>query len=269
MTFALYAMISVLRGDWVRAGWLFGAGIVFQPLVALVIPIFLAASPRGGRALFALRTVIISGVLIGIAAIGNPSGTYRALVVQPALPTLNHTTPWLKFASPLNSTHQLPLTGIALQRVPGTGAFRSVMVSAHPLSQVAGGPGRTIYVVMALIVGLIVWRRQPSTVRLLWLAGMVLAARCFFEAVMTPYYLAPPLVLLLVLAATCRPWRHAAVIALALGVTVFAYQHLSPWEWWLPIVGALAAILALTVPPSERAPAGALDERESIPVPTG
>jgi len=56
MTFALYAMISVLRMNWVRAGWLFGVAIVFQPLIALVIPIFLAASPRGGRVLFAVRT---------------------------------------------------------------------------------------------------------------------------------------------------------------------------------------------------------------------
>jgi len=249
MTFALYAMISVLRMNWVRAGWLFGVAIVFQPLIALVIPIFLAASPRGGRVLFAVRTVLASALLVAIAAIGNPSGAFRALVVQPALPTLNHTTPWLAFASPLDTSHQLPLTGIGLQRVPTTGAFRSVVVSAHPLLEVAGSPGRTIYMIMALIVGLVVWRRRPSTVRMLWLAGLVLSARCFFEAVMTPYYLAPPLILLLVVAATCRPGRFAAVVVLSFGVSGFAYLHLGPYEWWLPIVASLAMILGITIPP--------------------
>jgi len=262
MTFALYAMISVLRKNWVRAGWLFGVGIAFQPLIALVIPIFLAASPRGGRVLFALRTVVASALLVGIAAIGNPSGTFRALVVQPTPPTLNHPTPWLAFAAPLDTSHLLPLTGIALQRVPATGALRSVVVGAHPLVEVAGGPGRTIYLIMALIVGLVVWRRQPSTDRLLWLAGLVLAARCFFEAVMTPYYLAPPLILLLVLAATCRPWRFAAAVALAFGVSFFAYMHLAPWEWWLPIVGGLVAMLAVTVPPREQQAAQAFSARQ-------
>ena len=65
----------------------------------------------------------------------------------------------------------------------------------------AAGPGRTVYLVLAVLAGLYVWRRPQDPVRLLWLAGVVLGARCYFEAVMTPYYLTPPLILLLVLAA--------------------------------------------------------------------
>ena len=56
--------------------------------------------------------------------------------------------------------------------------------------------------------------------RLLWLAGSVLAARCFFEAVMTPYYLTPPLVLLLVLAARREPGGSPVSAVAAAGISL-------------------------------------------------
>ncbi len=50
MTFAIYAMISMLNRKWAAFGWLLGFGIVMQPLVALMLPLFIAATPRGQRA---------------------------------------------------------------------------------------------------------------------------------------------------------------------------------------------------------------------------
>jgi len=47
MTFAIYAMVAMLNSKWSKCGWLFGFGIVIQPLVALTIPLFIAASPPG------------------------------------------------------------------------------------------------------------------------------------------------------------------------------------------------------------------------------
>ena len=104
MTFALYAMIAVLRGNWRKAGWLFGFGIVIQPLVALAIPVFLATSPRGQRLLFAVRCSAISAFLVGVAVLGNPSDAYRALVQQPTPPALNHPTPWVALAPHLQDS---------------------------------------------------------------------------------------------------------------------------------------------------------------------
>ena len=39
MTFALYAMVAMLDRRWARCGWLFGVGIVLQPLVGLTLPL--------------------------------------------------------------------------------------------------------------------------------------------------------------------------------------------------------------------------------------
>ena len=95
MTFAIYALIAMLDRKWSRCGWLIGFGIVMQPLVLLLLPLILAATPAGQRALTAVRSAALSVVLLTVAFIGNPADTYRAVVQQPAFPTANHVTPWL------------------------------------------------------------------------------------------------------------------------------------------------------------------------------
>jgi hypothetical protein len=42
--------------------------------------------------------------------------------------------------------------------------------------------------------------------------------------------------------------RFWAAVILALEVTVFAYHHLNPWVWWLPVVAGLGAVVALGYP---------------------
>ncbi len=105
-----------------------------------------------------------------------------------------------------------------------------------------------IDVVLAVLVGLYVWRRPQPPDRLLWLAAVVLASRCFFEPVMTPYYLAPPLILAMVMTARLGGRRFWASIVLALEITVYAYYDLNEWIWWLPIVGGMAVVVALGYP---------------------
>jgi hypothetical protein len=102
--------------------------------------------------------------------------------------------------------------------------------------------------VVAVLVGLYVWRRPQDPVRILWLATVVLALRCVFESVMTPYYLAPPLFLALVLASRQGSKRFWAAAIVAMESTVFAYHHLSPWAWWLPVVAGVATVVALSYP---------------------
>ena len=247
MTFALYAMIAVLRGNWRKAGWLFGFGIVIQPLVALAIPVFLATSPRGQRLLFAVRCSAISAFLVGVAVLGNPSDAYRALVQQPTPPALNHPTPWVALAPHLQDS-SIYSVGASARLPRGSHTFHEATVAGRSLLEVSGGTGRTIYLVLAVLLGLYVWRHPQDPVRLLWMAGLVLAARCFFESVMTPYYLAPPLFLLLVLAARTDVWRFAGSVVVALSISWFTYFHFSEWVWWSPIVAGLLVILVLTYP---------------------
>jgi hypothetical protein len=111
---------------------------------------------------------------------------------------------------------------------------------------VSGGAGRLIDVVLALIVGIVVWRRPQPPTMVLWLGALVLASRCFFEPVMTPYYLAPPLFLCLILASRQNAKRFWSAVVLGVEITLFAYHHLNPWVWWLPVVAGLGVIVALS-----------------------
>jgi hypothetical protein len=138
----------------------------------------------------------------------------------------------------------------AASLTPGLGhpAVSALTVTGRLVTEVSGGPGRMIDVVLAVLLGFVVWRRPQPDLRILWLAAAVLASRCFFEPVMTPYYLAPPLFLCLIMASRQSRRRFWAAVIIALEITVFAYHHLNPWVWWLTVVAGLFAVLALGYP---------------------
>jgi hypothetical protein len=248
VTFALYAMVAMLDRKWAAMGWLFGFGLVMQPLVGLMIPLFIGASPRGQRLMLAVRSAALSTVLVGVAFLGDAADTYRQVVEQPTPPSVNHATPWAALAPKLTSSAVRTVHGALL--VPGLGhpAVTYATATGVQAVEVSGGPGRMIDIVLALLVGVYVWRHPQPPVRILWLAAAVLTSRVFFEPVMTPYYLAPPLILCLVLASRQRAKRFWAAVVLALEVTVFAYHHLNPWVWWVPVVVSAGAVLALAAP---------------------
>ena len=272
VAFAMWAMIAVLDGSWSVAGWLFGFGIAFQPLVALLLPLFIAATPKGLRLWLALRASVLSVLLVGAALLTAPSATMRTILDQPTPPHLNHPTPWVAVAPRVN-----PVMAFAdhVSRAATVIAFvgHSVIVPAteipKPVVYVAGGAGRLIDVVLVIAIGVFVFRRPQSPMRLLWLAAVVLASRCFFEPVMTPYYLAPPLILCLVMASRQPPKRFWACVALELEVTVFSYYHLGPWSWWLPVVASMSGILFLSHPGAGEflSHPGAGERRTSAPDP--
>ena len=248
MTFAIYAMVAMLQKGWSKCGWLLGVAIVMQPLVALTIPLFIGAAPQGRRFALALRSAALSAILVGVAFIGNPSNTYQALVKQPTPPAVNHATPWVSLAPTITSG--VKVTGHSVHSVirSGRSMFTEVTTSSHTSAVVAGGPGRLLDVLVAVLLGLYVWRRPQNPTRLLWLVAVVLASRCFFEPVMTPYYLAPPLFLALIMAARQHGKRFWPASVIAVELTVFAYHFLSPWAWWSPLVVGLTAVLALGYP---------------------
>ncbi len=248
MTFALYGMVAMRDAKWARMGWLFGFGIVLQPLVALMLPLFIAATPQGKRLLLAVRSAAISAVLVVVAFAGDAADTYRQLVKQPTPPSVNHATPWASLSPRLNSSQLHTGQYTLLQSGHGRISTTVVTATSRAVIEVAGGPGRMIDVALALALAVFVWRRPQTVVCVLWLAAVVLASRCVFEPVMTPYYLAPPLFLGMIMASRLGTKRFIAAFALALEVTVFAYHHLNPWVWWLPVVASLAGILALGYP---------------------
>ncbi|MHB1516867.1 MAG: hypothetical protein ACYCVN_01265 [Acidimicrobiales bacterium] len=252
VSFAIYALIAVLDGRWARAGWLLGFGIAVQPLVALIVPLLIGASPPGRRLMLAVRSAAMSVVLVGIAFAGNPADTLRAVVTQPTPPSVNHATPWAAFSPTITAAGTGVSHSVSVVQRHGRPVFQTVTGRVHEAAVVSGGAGRVIDIVLAVLIGVFVWRRPQEPVRLLWMATLVLASRCFFEPVMTPYYLAPPLLLALVVAARQSPKRFWAAVVLALEITVFAYFHLAPWAWWLPVVVGLSAVVALGYPGSGR-----------------
>jgi hypothetical protein len=209
-----------------------------------MIPLFIGASPPGRRLAIALRCAGVSVFLVGIAFLDNPANTFRALVKQPTPPAVNHATPWVALAPRM---HALPTLSSAAAKVGGR-LFPEITSSPGSNLLVEAGPGRVVYLVLAVLLGLVVWRRPPSPARLVWMGALVLAMRCFFEAVMTPYYLGPPLILALIIASTQSRRRFWASVILSVEIMVVAYDRLNPWAWWLPIVIGLSALLALGYP---------------------
>lgn len=154
LTFGIYALIAAVDGRWRRAGWLLGLGIAFQPLVALIVPLLIGASPRGQRLMLAVRSAALSVFLVGVAFVGNPADTLRAVVTQPTPPAVNHATPWVAFAPTVSSGATSGGSILSVVR-HGTGlALHTAQTTIGRLEVVSGGAGRTIDVVLALLFGL-------------------------------------------------------------------------------------------------------------------
>ncbi|MGP0107331.1 MAG: hypothetical protein ACLPR9_00435 [Acidimicrobiales bacterium] len=252
LTFAIYALIAALNGKWKACGWLFGFALVTQPLVVMILPLVVAISPTGQRVILALRAFALSAVLAGVAFASDAADTFRSLVQQPTPPSINHSTPWVSLAPRVPDVLSGASNNAALTYRAGKFVQDNVHAKAREVILVSGGAGRVIEVILAILVGLYVWRRPQPPDRLIWLAAALLGMRCMFEAVMTPYYLAPPLLLALAIASRQGGKRFWAACVIALEITVFAYHHLSPWAWWLPVVVGMAAVLALGYPNKSR-----------------
>ena len=249
LALAMYALLSALDRKWVACGWLFGAAVAVQPLVALLLPLVIGASPAGQRVRTLARTLLLPGVLLVVAFAGNAADTWRAVVQQPTPPAVNHATPWAALAPVVERvTVHAQRYGQAVIGSSGGFTTSTRHTAATTLVAVSGGPGRFAYFALALAAGLYVWRRSQSAVRLLWIATLVLGARCCFEAVMTPYYLAPPFILALVVASRSGGRRFWSAVVVALATSVFAYFHLGPWVWWLPVITGAAVVVALAYP---------------------
>ena len=239
VTFALYALVEAIRGRWSRTGWLMAIGILVQPLVLLMVPLLFAVSPARQRVPLIIRCASLSVVVMAFAFGGNWSGTYRAVVVQPTPPALNHPTPWLILAP--------VVAGAGRATVPiGAGVG-----PRHVPPSVSAGDSRLLDLVLALGIGLMAWRRRPSPAKLIWWSALALSLRCIFEPVMTPYYLVPPLILALLASAENGLRRFVVAVTATVALTLVSYQRLGEWEWWLPVTGLLLVVLACGYPVEE------------------
>lgn len=213
--FATYALLMGHRHRWRSAGWLWGAAIAFQPLVLVLVPVAVASCPAGQRVRTAVRAVLPTVVLMALPLATHWTITTGALLHQGNRTDLDHPTPWIAF-----SAHLGP-------------------------NVVSAGPGRILALLAAVALGGLAWRLRPSLWGLVWLGGLALSLRCFFESVMVPFYLGPPFAILL-LAATAAPGRRRLVVSTAamVAATVLTHHRLGEWPYWLGMVAFLAVGLA-------------------------
>ena len=216
---AAYALLANRHGRWNGAGWLWGVAIAFQPLVLVVFPLALAATPAGRRVRVCMLAIVPTAGLMAGPLLTQWGMTTRSLLHQANDPLVNHATPWIALSTRVDAM------------------------------AVTAGPGRIITLVLAAGLGLFALRRRPSFEGLLWLAALALSLRCFVEAVMVPFYLGPPFALI-VLACAVRPSRLRLVVGSTAFVvaSVISLQRLSEWAYWLPISGLLILGLASAFP---------------------
>jgi hypothetical protein len=163
--------------------------------------------------------VLPSVVLVAPALLSEWSTTSSIFLHQANYPLNDHPTPWMAIAPRL------------------------------PDHAVGAGPGRVLAVVLAVGLGVVAFRRRPPLLGLLWLGAVALSLRCVFESVMVPFYLGPPLaVIVLVATVSGRWWRLGATLAVAMVATWFSFDRLSEWGYWATMVVLLAVGLTLAWP---------------------
>jgi hypothetical protein len=216
---AVYGFIAMAQGRWTTMGCLWGAAVAIQPLVLLLFPLQFVRVPKGDRARVCLLTALPSVILVGTPLLSQWKQTSRVLFHQANFPTIDHATPWIALSPRLSTV------------------------------SVGAGPGRMFALAVAVGLGVVAWRLRPSMTGLLWLGGLALAGRCFFESVMNPFYLTPPLAVIVLVASVRSSWpRFVGAWLVAMVATVLSFRHTTEWGYWLPMVGLLAVGLVCAWP---------------------
>ena len=228
VAFLLFAMRAALGKRWALCAWLLGVGFAFQPLIGLAVPVVVLSAGWRRLPSLVLRILAPAAALLLVPFASDWPDTYRAVVVQPVFPNLVRPTVWVRFAPHIANETWM--------------GGRSV----------AGGPTRLISVAIAIGVGVWFMRTERSPQLLVWCVALVLSARVLFEAGVAPYYVWPPLAVVLVSGAVL-PWRRLSLTCLcALGVTWVANVRIyTEWIWW-PICAGLVLSLIVAFPRGTR-----------------
>jgi hypothetical protein len=244
----LYAILALSRSRTALAGWLAGAAVCVQPLVLLPLPLLLAVLPWRRMPLFLVRSAVPSVVLLGAAALANWHATYTSVTSQPNSPVINHPTAWTSLAPHMSGANVA--AGPARLATIVLACCCALAVRRRWLAQLAAAEAREAPDDAPPGGGTAArahWWPAALLADVLWWAALALALRSFFEPVMVSYYPWPPLAVALIPAATLSWPRLLSAAVVAGGITAAAQgpSH-SPWIWWLPLVAALAVMLAIS-----------------------
>ena len=266
LALGLYALLKAYDRKWLHSAAIFALAVVFQPLIFLIVPIALAYVPFKKWPAFGAVMAIPTVVLLIPPLIQEWSPTIYTIFKQPNFPTIDHPTPWLGLAPILTRSHWGTEFTIHYSKTVHKFVWAPVRVMAG--ETVAAGPGRTIALVLACLVGVWVARRKPPLVEVIWWAAFALALRCLFESVMDPYYLVPTLVLVVVVAFSAGKVRILLTLAAAAVCTKTSYWHVGEWKYYLFVSVSLLAALAFSWPHQRTREPKNLEANVQVPVPT-
>jgi hypothetical protein len=249
LAFGLYALLASYDRRWLRSACFFALAVVFQPLVLLIVPISLTYIPAKKWPAFAGVVALPSALLLVPPLIQEWAPTTYAIFKQPNFPGLNHPTPWLSLAPVLRPDHWASTYAIKEITLPN-GKVKATLGSVRSFGglTVEAGPGRTVALVLACLIGLWVAKRRPPFTEVLWWAAFALALRCVFESVIDPYYVVPTLVLVVVVAFNLGRVRLLLTLAAAAVCTKTSYWHTGEWRYYLIAIGSLLLALAFSWP---------------------
>ena len=229
---ALYCLLSIRQAKWLRAGWCLGVAFCFQPLVVLLLPVVVVAAGRRHIGPLLLRAAFLPAGLLAVVLAIDAHDVITSVIDEPNFPLVDQPTPWARL-SPALAGHTI-----------------------------GAGPSRLVALAVAVALGGLAWRWRRDWTRLLWLGACMLATRGVFEAVMVPYYVAPALLLGLLVAVAVLPWWRALPVGAACALVVYQFNTHSGslWTWWMESAGSLLLVLALAAPFPRRSGAGGTGE---------
>jgi len=248
VAFAVWSLLAVLDGKMSKAGWLMAAGLCFQPLVVLMIPILWSQASKGDRLPYLLRSASLPALMILILMISNPHGTWTALHLQASPPKINHATPWVYVAPKVG--HGGYVTSTSTHSVLRNGHYYYATITSRKYqpATVAQGMSNLLGIIIAGVIGLWLFyrKRKLNLSELVWWLSLALALRCVLTPVMTTYYFWPYTALALVLTfCYSRKWLPISAFLLMVVQIRLAYLRVTPWGWFLPQVALTVIILGL------------------------
>jgi hypothetical protein len=265
---AFFGILAASEERFAAAGWWFAAAIAFQPLVLLLAPVVLAWGGWRRLAGTAFRMVLPFAVITLLTLLGNSTATLHALLKQPLYPQLGWDTPWLHFTTRISAERLPPIRTVYLH-----GTAVHTFISRAPIVEVAGSKTRLGAAIVALALGWLGARKRGDLRFALWAATIAFAARCAFEAVMYPYYLAPAVAVgaLAALAPTTESKLRRPALALLAGAaaTIVSYRHFGEWGWYSVMLVELAVLAAATRPAGSALISPASLRRRELGAPEG
>ena len=224
LALATWALAYLIRGRFTSAAMILSGAILVQTWAGLLLPVLLVASPPGLRLRALIRATAAPVILTLVLLALDFRDAATDLLRQPMPDTGQH-LPWWSLAGHLTVSNM----GVSTQMVSGS-TTRSLAL---------------------IVAGLAAWKlcRRVTPERILLAAGIATYARCLFEVEYWPYYVAPAVVLLVVLAARTTvgdPKRF--IVAIVSGLLLYfhttpSYMHIVIDPWWaLAIVVSSGAL---------------------------